>query len=963
MVMGMQNRIEPVPKDQTSLRALGRLAPRGWSLRLRLLAAFCALSAITLGLGAFSVRSVGHSGAMVSAIFDGALMSTSYARSAASGFATMEAAFAEFRLSDDQAARQAQRARIAELAELVMADLGIAAERAGSDQVARTADAAAEQVQNWLAAVAEVAPDADDSRTRPVLALAATAMETLDVLVNHVAGDAFRERQRAQAAISSAGTMTLLATLAALAIGGALAFLLAHRIIGPVAAASRAAAGIAAGRLDTPIPAGGRDELGTLLGAMGRMRDAIRATIEGEKAERRSAEARLFDALEGSTEGVVLTDAAGRITAANARAEALLPEAAEHLQPGADWSAVVAAARPAFDGPAAEIAAALSGPTPALAEASRTDGRWLRVSRSPARDGGAVAILSDVTGLKAKEAALAEANRRFGAALDNMVQGLALFGADDRLLVANRRALELLRLAPEAAAPGTFWHELTQAIVHAAGHPEIEAAALSLDRIRFAARRTTGTRLRETPDGQVIALSLSPTEDGGFVATWQDVTERERAQARIAHLARHDGLTGLPNRSLLGERLTAALDGGQSFALHCFDLEGFRSVNDAYGTPAGDRVLAAIAERLRRLAGPRDMAARLSGDEFAVLQAGAGPEEAEAFAARILAALAEPHDLDGDDVVIGAHGGLALAPADGATADALLRNAGLAAARAKAEKATASRRFQPDMDGAQRTRRTLEAELRRALAADALELHYQPQVDTAAGRVSGFEALVRWRHPARGWISPGEFIPVAEQSGLIVPLGEWALRRAAQDASFWPERVRVAVNVSPLQFRSARLREAALEAIAEAGLPARRLELEITESALLEDGDGAVLALLHGLREGGFRVAMDDFGTGFSSLGTLRSFPFDKIKIDQSFVRVPEAGVTQAGAIVRAVAGLASALGMRCIAEGVETEAQLDRLAAAGCGEVQGYLFGRPHPADDVPGLIRRIEERFVVAA
>jgi diguanylate cyclase (GGDEF)-like protein len=505
---------------------------------------------------------------------------------------------------------------------------------------------------------------------------------------------------------------------------------------------------------------------------MERMRDASRARIEGETAERRSAEARLLDALDGSTEGVVLTDAAGRITAANARAQTLLPEAGARLRAGADWTLAVSAALPAFDGAAPDLASALSGPTPALAEAARADGRWLRVSRSPARDGGAVAILSDVTGLKAKEAALAETNRRFAAALDNMAQGLALFDAEDRLLVANRRALTLLRLPPEAAAPGAAWRELTRAVMRAAGHPEAEAAALAHDRIRFAARRTAGTRLRKTPDGQVVALSLSPTAGGGFVATWQDVTERERAQARIAHLARHDGLTGLPNRSLLRERLAAALDSGRPFALHCLDLDRFRGVNDGYGTPAGDRVLAAVAERLRALAGSHDLPARLSGDEFALLQADAGPAEAERFAAGLAEALAEPHDLDGDALVVRAHAGFALAPADGAAADALLRHAGLAAERAKAEKDAWPRRFHPDMDAAQRAHRSLEAELRRALAADALELHYQPQVDTVAGRVSGLEALLRWRHPVRGWISPAEFVPVAEQSGLIVPLGE-----------------------------------------------------------------------------------------------------------------------------------------------------------------------------------------------
>jgi PAS domain-containing protein len=494
------------------------------SLRVRLLAAFCALSVLTLALGAFAVRCVGRSGAMVAAIFDQALISTSCARSAVSEFAAMQAAFAEQRLAADEAGRRALRDRIAELAELLAGDLDIASDRVGSDTVARAAERAAAAVRTWLAAVTATdggPPAAADPGA--LKALAGEAAEALDVLVNHVAGEAFRQRQQAQATIAAARTMTLLATLLALAGGGAAALLLSRRIISPVAAASRAAAGIAAGRLDTSVPPGGRDELGTLLRAMERMRDAIRATIEGEKAERRSAEARLLDALEGSTEGVALTDASGRITAANARAEALLPEAAGLLRPGGDWAAAVSAALPAFGGAgggaAPDLAAALSGPPPAVAEAARTDGRWLRVSRSAARDGGAVSILSDVTGLKAKEAALAETNRRFGAALDNMAQGLALFDADDRLLVANRRALELLRLPPEAAAPGVSWSAMGRAVMRAAGYPEAEAAVLAQDRVRFAARRTAGTRLRETPDGQIIALSLSPTTDGGFVAT------------------------------------------------------------------------------------------------------------------------------------------------------------------------------------------------------------------------------------------------------------------------------------------------------------------------------------------------------------------------------------------------------------------------------------------------------------
>jgi diguanylate cyclase (GGDEF)-like protein len=452
---------------------------------------------------------------------------------------------------------------------------------------------------------------------------------------------------------------------------------------------------------------------------------------------------------------------------------------------------------------------------------------------------------------------------------------------------------------------------------------------------------------------------------GGWVATYEDATERRRAEERIAFLAHHDALTGLPNRNLFRERAEQAvadLGRGKGSAVLCLDLDRLKAVNDTLGHGAGDQLLRAVAGRLTACARDTDTVARLGGDEFAVVQAGVDdPEDAELLAERILQALAQPYDLDGHRVVVGASLGIALAPRDGAQGERLLRCADTALYRAKTDGRGVHRFFEPEMDTRLLARRTMELDLRRALGANELELLYQPLVNLRAGRVCGFEALLRWRHPERGMVSPAEFIPVAEETGLIIPIGAWALRRACLDASAWPEPVRVAVNVSPVQFRSPRLVEAVAEALSEADLPASRLELEITESVMLHDS-AATMGTLRRLHDLGMLIAMDDFGTGYSSLGYLRSFPFDKIKIDQSFIQdlQKEGG---AEAIVRAITGLGCSLGMRTTAEGVETEAQLSRLRFEGCTEAQGYLFGRPGPAAEVPSVVDRINTTRVATA
>ena len=385
-----------------------------------------------------------------------------------------------------------------------------------------------------------------------------------------------------------------------------------------------------------------------------------------------------------------------------------------------------------------------------------------------------------------------------------------------------------------------------------------------------------------------------------------DVTERKQAEARIAYLAKHDALTSLPNRVLFHERLQEALAqvrrGTGLLAVHCIDLDHFKGVNDTLGHPIGDQLLRAVAERLREQVCEGNLVARLGGDEFAVIQKGIShPNEASNLAAKLIDGVSSLYDIQGHEVVVGASIGIALAPNDGDFPDALLRNADMALYRAKAEGRGAAHFFEQEMDRRIQARRVLELDLRKAFVNGEFELHYQPLINLSDNRISGFEALLRWRHPTRGMVPPGEFISVAEEIGLIVPLGEWVLRQACSEAVRWPQELRVAVNLSPVQFRSRSLVQAVITALAYSRLAAERLELEITESVLLADNE-ANLAILHKLRAIGVRISMDDFGTGYSSLSYLRSFPFDKIKIDRSFVN--DLARPDCMAIIHAVVGL-----------------------------------------------------------
>ena len=454
------------------------------------------------------------------------------------------------------------------------------------------------------------------------------------------------------------------------------------------------------------------------------------------------------------------------------------------------------------------------------------------------------------------------------------------------------------------------------------------------------------------PDGQrvpvrVVRSTVTLAGRRQVVLAVRDQRERLRTETAMRDLAFVDALTGLPNRArfhdLVEVHAASRRERDHGYALLMVDLDRFKLVNDTLGHAMGDRLLAKVARRLRCAVRDRDVVARLGGDEFAILQIDAiTPDATRALAARIVDLMSRPFLIDGQIVNVGASVGVSSAPSDGDEPAQILRNADLALYKAKADGKGAFRMFEHELDARMQARRGLESDLRRALALQEFELHYQPLVDTRSGRVTSAEALVRWRHPERGLVSPADFIPLAEETGLILPLGLWVLRTACADATAWPDGIRVAVNLSPVQFRDLRLADTVKAVLAASGLPAARLELEITEGVLLDD-EARTVATLRSLRDAGVSISMDDFGTGYSSLSYLRRFPFDKIKVDQSFIRqLP--GDAESAAIVRAILTMGACLGMSTTVEGVETAEQFAFTAAEGCDQVQGYHVSRPLP-------------------
>ena len=595
------------------------------------------------------------------------------------------------------------------------------------------------------------------------------------------------------------------------------------------------------------------------------------------------------------------------------------------------------------------------------------DGRIIAVSRGQTADGGRVVTHEDITArqklvtqlerqhqrLKSQESQLQEQNLQLDAALNNMVQGLAMFDSEQRIVIANTRYAEMYGLTPEQVKPGTHVREIVAYRIangDLAGKTVDEVVEAMLARLSGTGECQYTIRLE---DGRYVSISAKPLPNGHMVTTHHDITEQRQSEAKIVHMAMHDALTGLPNRVLINERLEHGLartNRGEILAVHLLDLDHFKNVNDTLGHPAGDKLLKVVTARLCALLRDTDTVARMGGDEFAILQTAISQSaDASSLARRIVESVGQPYDIDGQQVAIGASIGIAIGPSDGQTSDQLMRNADLALYRAKGDGRGMFCFFEPQMDAQMQERRAMEYDMRKALAAGEFELFYQPVVSLATDRISGCEALMRWRHPEKGLIPPSAFITLAEEIGFIVPLGDWALREACATAARWPAQAKIAVNLSPVQFRSTGLMQTVVGALAASGLAPERLELEITETILLEDSE-STLATLYRLRELGVRIAMDDFGTGYSSLSYLQSFPFDRIKIDRSFIKDIGDGAGSLN-IVRALTALAAGLGMETTAEGVETEQQRETVRMEGCTEMQGYLFSRPRPAREIEEL------------
>jgi diguanylate cyclase (GGDEF)-like protein len=546
---------------------------------------------------------------------------------------------------------------------------------------------------------------------------------------------------------------------------------------------------------------------------------------------------------------------------------------------------------------------------------------------------------------------LEQINVHFDAALSNMTQGLCMFDGDRRLVVWNERYAQLYQLPPELLAVGTphdaiIGDRILRGILK--GESSDSAAKAKISALGELPKDAASCRVDEFADGRFVLVTRQPMPHGGWLATHEDITERRRAEAEIVHLARHDGLTGLANRAEFNARLEEASKrlkrNGGALAVMMLDLDKFKDVNDTRGHLAGDRLLEEVARRLKSEIRDIDVLARLGGDEFAIIQeSGADQQQgATALALRIIEAITRPFDLNGHEANVGISIGIALAPVHGIESEELLRGADLALYDAKANGRNDFRLFRPEMLEAAHTQKLAESELREAIAGEQFELFYQPVISAETRLLCGVEALVRWRHPVRGLIAPDQFIPLAESTGLIMPLGEWVLRRACADASLWPACVKVAVNISAVQFRRGDLFDTIFHTLLDSGLAPGRLELEITETAVL-DNQEAHLATIRRLKNLGISMALDDFGTGYSAVKYLTIFPFDKIKIDKSFTQ----GVLDrrdCQAVVASTLALAQGLGIAITAEGIETEEQFEYMRKAGIDLAQGYLFGRPVP-------------------
>jgi diguanylate cyclase (GGDEF)-like protein len=917
------------------------------TIRFQILLAFLVL-ATTVGIvGLHASYRIARGGQLVTETYDGALMSISYSRAAAADFALMQNLALHLSIETGQPKRAELESRLQALKQALNEDLGIAIERAMSERARQSAGRARTAVADWDTERRATASSPAGASSDRLTALVRTADREMELLVNYTAGDGFAYRQHARAAVTSDWWLNMGGLGSALLFSAMVTWLLARHITREIAVASAVAGQIAQGRLDGPIPDGGRDELGDLLRSLAVMRQNLQVMVAREVSLRQSAQGRLLDAIESSHEGIVVVGHDRTVVLANDQALAMLGW--RDRVPGAAAPAIASGSAAGI--PWAELAANL--PSPQIqGEVRMPGGRWISIGCSPTREGGFVSVISDITINKEQSACMAAMNLKLDTALASMSQGLCLFDADGRLVVVNARYSELFGLPDGAARPGLTLRELIALRIGRDNHGNVSADAL-LSRKAAAIKSRKASAFNMTlADGRVLAVVMRPAPNGGCAITYEDVTDRCLAEQKVMFMARHDALTGLPNRTLFAERIHNALvtlTPERKTPVLFLDLDRFKTINDTLGHAAGDLLLKKVAERLRRCLRPEDMISRVGGDEFTVVLADSPTrEQTVVLAQRIIDAANEPFDLDGQRANVGVSVGIAVAPADGNSPDVLLRNADMALYRAKAEGRGTWRFYEPEMDASIRSRRLMGIALREALANDEMHLRYQPIYDLGRDRVRGFEALLRWRNAEFGDVAPSEFIPLAEELGLMVSIGRWVLERACADATSWAADLSLSVNVSPAQLADDRFIQTVTETLVATKLPAPRLNLEVTETVLLTK-NAANMATLTALRAKGIQTSLDDFGVGYSSLSYLVNFPMDQIKIDKTFVQnLVHAGTkTVAQAIIR----LAHNLSLRVVAEGVETQEQLDWLRREGCDDIQGYLVARPSRLSEVESI------------
>jgi diguanylate cyclase (GGDEF)-like protein len=681
--------------------------------------------------------------------------------------------------------------------------------------------------------------------------------------------------------------------------------------------------------------------------------------VEEKAAELELANARFNAALQHMTHGICVYDRDQRVVVANPRYAEIYRLGEDQVRPGTHIRQILQARCENGTNFTVDFDAYTTVNVKRATETQElADGRVVTIKRQPMASGGWLTTHEDVTAEKKSEKLLAEKaaelevmNTRFSSALDNMAQGLCMFDGEQRLTVWNGRYVELLSMPAHLLKVGTPLHEILASRVatgmrRTPDDPVVKARVKELLALPPDASRTD-----ELLNGRIVMLSRQPMAGGGWVTLIEDITERRRAEAEIVHLARHDVLTGLANRAEFNNRLEEASRrlkrNGGSLTVMMIDLDRFKAVNDTLGHLAGDHLLSEVARRLQSTVRDTDVLARLGGDEFAIIQEGGADqrEGAVALALRIIESISAPFNLNGQQVDVGTSIGIAMAPENAVEPDELLKRADLALYNVKSAGRNDFCLFRDEMLEIVNTQQSAERELREAIAQNQFELHYQPVVDIKTRELCGVEALVRWRHPLKGMIAPDHFIPLAETTGLIVPLGEWILQKACSDAANWPAHVKIAVNISAIQFKKGNLFEVILATLVKTGLQPERLELEITETSLLENQE-AHLTTIRQLKNLGLSIALDDFGTGFSSINYLTVFPFDKIKIDRSFTK----GIlsrSDCKAVVAASLALAKGLGIITTVEGIETEEQLDYMRAAGVELAQGYLFGKPVPISE----------------